>query len=132
MQPARGRPQRFCSHPCRQVDYRRRTKGAKTRGLVTLVGGDARAFLAGLQSESVDLVVTDPPYEFAGGRRRAQWFEDLPDCAWAAILAEFYRVLRCDRHAYVVCDRRTVNADRKGERAPVENGSTLVRSYLAG
>ena len=107
IQPARGRPQRFCSPPCRQVDYRRRTKGAKTRGLVTLVGGDARRFLATLEPESVDLVVTDPPYEFAGGRRREHWFDELPDDGWAAVLAELYRVLRPDRHAYVFCDRRT-------------------------
>ena len=105
--PRRGRPQRFCSHPCRQVDYRRRTTGAKTRGLVTLIEGDARSFLAGLQSESIDLVVTDPPYEFAGGRRREDWFEDLPDDAWTGVLAELHRVLCPDRHAYVFCDRRT-------------------------
>ncbi len=107
IRPARGHPQRFCAPACRQVDYRRRKSGAKTRDLVTLVGGDARQFLASLQAESVDLVVTDPPYEFAGGHRRKHWFDELPDDGWAQVLAELYRVLRPDRHAYVFCDRRT-------------------------
>ena len=69
---------------------------------------DARTFLDGLADESVDLVVTDPPYEFDRGttyyRRR---FSDLPDEAWPAILRELYRVLCTDRHAYVICDERT-------------------------
>jgi site-specific DNA-methyltransferase (adenine-specific) len=66
-------------------------------------------FLASLQTESVDLVVTDPPYEFARGKKYFRdWFAaDLSDEEWTAVLAEVYRVLRCNRHAYVLCDRRT-------------------------
>lgn len=57
--------------------------------------------------ESVDLVVTDPPYFFARGTTYFRtWFAMLPDAAWPEVLGEFYRVLRPDRHAYVVCDRR--------------------------
>ena len=78
------------------------------RGLVTLAQGDARAFLATLAERSVDLVVTDPPYVFDRGTTYfREWFSDLPDAAWPEVLCELYRVLRTDRHAYVICDERT-------------------------
>jgi len=107
-QPARGRRRRHCSHACRQVAYRRRRDGEQRRRLVTLVEADAREFLRSLPAESVDLVVTDPPYRFARGATYfREWYDDLPDEVWPEILGELHRVLRPDRHAYVFCDRRT-------------------------
>ena len=106
-QPARGRRRRYCSAPCRKTAHRRRRDGAKRRALVRLVEADAHQFLAGLADESVDLVVTDPPYHFARGTTYFRvWFAELPDEVWSAILAELHRVLRSDRHAYVFCNRR--------------------------
>jgi site-specific DNA-methyltransferase (adenine-specific) len=56
----------------------------------------------------VDLVLTDPPYAFDRGNRYfREWFPILPDHEWPRVLAELHRVLRADRHAYVICDRRT-------------------------
>lgn len=108
VQPVRGRRRQHCSHACRQVAYRRRRDGDKRRGLVTLLEGDALRFLASIASESVDLVVTDPPYHFQRGTSYFQeWFAELPDEVWPQVLADLYRVLRADRHAYVFCDRRT-------------------------
>jgi len=108
VQPARGRRRIYCSGACRSVAKRRRTDGPRVRGLVKLLEADARTFLATLADESVDLVVTDPPYEFDRGTTYfREWFADLPDEAWPAILAELYRVLRTDRHAYVICDERS-------------------------
>lgn len=107
-QPQRGRRRRHCSPACRQVAYRRRRDGAKRRALVTLVEGDGRVFLAGLPNESVDLVITDPPYEFErGGTYFREWFPTLGDEAWPAIMAELVRVLKWDRHCYLFCDWRT-------------------------
>jgi site-specific DNA-methyltransferase (adenine-specific) len=75
---------------------------------VSLRQADARTFLARLADESVDLVLTDPPYEFERGTTYFRdWFADLPDEAWPGVLAQCFRVLREDRHAYVICDRRT-------------------------
>ena len=75
---------------------------------MSLCEGDARTLLAGLADQSVDLVVTDPPYEFDRGTTYfREWFADLPDEVWPAILLELYRVLRADRHAYVICDERS-------------------------
>jgi site-specific DNA-methyltransferase (adenine-specific) len=107
-QPARGRPKRYCDHPCRQVAYRRNKRGAQQRRLVTLIEGDARDLLAGLPDESVDLIVTDPPYEFdRGATYFREFFQTLADTAWKPILGELYRVLAADAHCYVLCDRRT-------------------------
>lgn len=105
--PVVGRHRRFCSNACRQVAYRRRKGEGQRRGLVRLVQADAREFLAGLPDESVDLVLTDPPYAFErGGSRFREWFPELPDEAWPQILRQLYRVLTFDRHAYLFCDRR--------------------------
>lgn len=69
---------------------------------------DAREFLPGLPEESVDLILTDPPYVFDRGDTHFRaWFPDLPDEIWPEILRELHRVLRDDAHAYVFCDWRT-------------------------
>jgi site-specific DNA-methyltransferase (adenine-specific) len=106
-QPARGRHKRYCSNTCRQVAYRRRKGEGQKRRLVRLAQADAREFLASLPEESVDLIVTDPPYvsDFAsppGGER----FPQLSDEVWPQIFRELYRILAADSHAYVFADRR--------------------------
>jgi site-specific DNA-methyltransferase (adenine-specific) len=108
--PGAGRPRAYCSHACRQVAYRRRKHGHQRAGLVRLVHADARTWLPTLPSESVDLVATDPPYHFNRGTSGyfQTWFQELPDTAWPEILAQLYRILRPDRHAYLFCDRRTL------------------------
>ena len=106
-QPAVGRHGRFCSNACRQRAYRRRRGGGEKRGLVRLVQADARELLAGLPDESVDLIVTDPPYAFdRGDTYFAEWFEELDDETWPEIFCELHRVLAPDSHAYVFADRR--------------------------
>ncbi len=110
--PGAGRPRAYCSHACRQVAYRHRKHGAQRRRLVTLVQADARTWLPTLPSESVDLIATDPPYHFHRGTTGGyfhNWFQELPDTAWSEILAQLYRTLRPNRHAYIFCDRRTLH-----------------------
>jgi site-specific DNA-methyltransferase (adenine-specific) len=105
----RGRPRRYCSNACRQKAHRRRRDGQQKRRLVRLVEADAREFLRTVPDESVDLIVTDPPYHFErGGTYFREWFAELADEEWPAIFAELYRVLRRDAHAYVFCDPRTL------------------------
>ena len=106
----RGRPARHCSPACRQRAYRRRRHGEQTRRLVRLVEGDARAFLCSLADESVDLVVTDPPYRFQRGSTYfRRWFPELDDDNWPPVFAQLYRVLKRDTHAYVFCDWPTAS-----------------------
>lgn len=75
---------------------------------VTLVRGDARELLRRLPDESVDLVVTDPPYEFDRGETYfREWFRDLPDSEWEGVFRDLHRVLQRDAHLYVCSNART-------------------------
>jgi len=78
---------------------------------------DAFDLLRGLAPESVDLLVTDPPYESlqihrARGtttRLTSDWFSTVPNARLPELLREVYRVLRADRHFYLFCDEVTAD-----------------------
>ncbi|HYS08910.1 MAG TPA: site-specific DNA-methyltransferase [Myxococcales bacterium] len=82
-----------------------------------VVVSDAFDLLRGLPPESVDLVVTDPPYESlqihrARGtttRLTTDWFSTVPNGRLPELLREAYRVLRADRHFYLFCDEVTAD-----------------------
>lgn len=83
---------------------------------------DAVQWLRGLPDTSVDLVVTDPAYESLEKHRAVgtttrlkhsagssnDWFEIFPNARFPELLAEVYRVLRDDRHFYLMCDQETM------------------------
>ncbi len=85
--------------------------------------GDCLAFLQSLPAASVDLVVTDPAYSGMNrhlmlgrgrivgrysdaGRPGGRWFQEFQDDpeTFRALLRELHRVLRDDRHVYVMFD----------------------------
>jgi site-specific DNA-methyltransferase (adenine-specific) len=82
---------------------------------------DAVAFLRGLPSESIDLVVTDPAYESLEKHRAVgtttrlkvsqgssnPWFAVFPNARFAELFEEVYRVLKRDTHFYLMCDQET-------------------------
>jgi site-specific DNA-methyltransferase (adenine-specific) len=82
---------------------------------------DAVAFLAGVPSESLDLLVTDPPYESLEKHRAIgtttrlkqsegssnAWFAVFPNSRFAELFAQAYRVLKRDTHFYLMCDPET-------------------------
>jgi site-specific DNA-methyltransferase (adenine-specific) len=87
----------------------------------TIVEQDCIAFLRRLEDESVDLIVTDPAYSgmnrhmrFGHGRivghygkpDNARWFREFDDDpeTYRVFLAECRRVLRNDRHIYIMFD----------------------------
>jgi site-specific DNA-methyltransferase (adenine-specific) len=71
------------------------------------VQADARLWLPALADQSVDLILTDPPYRFdRGGTYFRDWFPMLDDSEWPAVFAQLYRILRVDRHCYVLADHR--------------------------
>jgi site-specific DNA-methyltransferase (adenine-specific) len=82
-----------------------------------VVVSDAFDLLRSLAPESVDLVVTDPPYESlqihrARGtttRLTTNWFTTVPNERLPDLLREVYRVLRSDRHFYLFCDEVTAD-----------------------
>jgi len=106
-QAGRGRPRRYCANSCRQVAYRERKGEQRRRRLVQLVEADARIWLPTLPDESIDLVITDPPYRFDRGQTYFRdWFPELRDEEWCQIFRHLYRVLRPNSHCYVFCDAR--------------------------
>lgn len=83
---------------------------------------DAVEWLSTLPNESVDLVVTDPAYESLEKHRAVgtttrlknskassnDWFPIFPNTRFEDLFRECYRVLRRDRHCYMVCDQETM------------------------
>lgn len=83
---------------------------------------DAINWLNTLPNESVNLVITDPPYESLEKHRKIgtttrlknsksssnQWFEIFPNSRFEELLTEIYRVLHKNSHFYLFCDQETM------------------------
>jgi len=83
---------------------------------------DAVHWLRSLPSASVDLVITDPPYESLEKHRAIgtttrlkhsksssnDWFDIFPNERFPELFAEIHRVLRRDTHFYLFCDPETM------------------------
>jgi site-specific DNA-methyltransferase (adenine-specific) len=82
---------------------------------------DAVAWLRLLPDASVDLLITDPPYESLEKHRAVgtttrlkisksssnAWFSIFPNARFPELFAEVHRVLRADAHFYLFCDPET-------------------------
>ncbi len=87
-----------------------------------LTQGDAVAWLRALPPESVDLVITDPPYESLEKHRAIgtttrlkhskassnDWFSIFPNARFPELFTEVHRVLRKNSHFYLYCDPETM------------------------
>lgn len=77
--------------------------------------GDSLELLRLLDADSVDLIITDPPYASLEKHRAVgtttrltgEWFDCIDDDALAPYFAELLRVLKPGRHLYVMCDPAT-------------------------
>lgn len=90
-------------------------------GTFQLFQSDAVEWLRSLPSDSVDLVITDPPYESLEKHRAVgtttrlkvsaassnAWFRIFPNTRFPELFAEVHRVLRRHSHFYLVCDSET-------------------------
>lgn len=92
--------------------------------MIQLNKQDAFAFLSGLENNSVDMVFTDPPYwtlnkwrnvgttTRLGGNsdvdKQTGWFETIDSNELWDLMCEFHRVLKKDRHAFIMCDGQTL------------------------
>jgi site-specific DNA-methyltransferase (adenine-specific) len=88
---------------------------------VSLGCSDAVAWLRSLPGQSVDLLITDPPYESLEKHRAVgtttrlkiskassnPWFQIFPNARFPDLFAEIHRVLRRDAHFYLFCDPET-------------------------
>jgi site-specific DNA-methyltransferase (adenine-specific) len=82
---------------------------------------DAIAFLKKIEDQSIDLIITDPPYESLEKHRSVgtttrlkksksssnSWFNIFPNDRFESLFNECYRVLKNDRHFYLFCDQET-------------------------
>jgi DNA modification methylase len=87
-----------------------------------LTRGDAVDWLRTLSAESIDLVITDPPYESLEKHRAIgtttrlkhskassnDWFEIFPNARFPELFTEVYRVLKRNTHFYLYCDPETM------------------------
>jgi len=83
---------------------------------------DAISWLSTLDSASVDLVITDPPYESLEKHRKIgtttrlkvsdassnQWFKIFPNERFENLFQEVFRVLKSNSHFYLFCDQETM------------------------
>jgi site-specific DNA-methyltransferase (adenine-specific) len=83
---------------------------------------DAVNWLTTLADASVDLVITDPPYESLEKHRKIgtttrlkvsksssnQWFEIFPNSRFEELFVEVFRVLKRGSHFYLFCDQETM------------------------
>ena len=90
--------------------------------MFTLSQTDAVTWLQGVGSESVDLIITDPPYESLEKHRSVGtttrlkksksssnvWFPIFPNKRFPELFAECYRVLKRNAHFYLFCDAETM------------------------
>ena len=89
-----------------------------TQAKFQLFHGDAMKFLAMAPNQSVDCIITDPPYESLEKHRKVgtttrltkQWFQVVPNDFFPEFFAECYRVLKKDSHCYVFVDQETMFA----------------------
>lgn len=91
-------------------------------GVFSLHRGDAVAWLRALPAGSVDLVITDPPYESLEKHRARgtttrlthskassnDWFTVFPNERFEELFQEIWRALRRDAHFYLFCDSETM------------------------
>lgn len=83
---------------------------------------DAVRFLQTLEPESIDLLITDPPYESLEKHRSKgtttrlshskassnDWFKIFPNNRLLELAENLYRVMAKNSHCYIMCDQETM------------------------
>jgi site-specific DNA-methyltransferase (adenine-specific) len=107
---------------------------------------DAVSWLRTLPDASVDLVVTDPPYESLEKHRAVgtttrlshsksssnDWFTVFPNARFEELFREVHRVMRKNTHFYLFCDQETAFVAKPiGERAGFKFWKPLIWHKLA-
>jgi site-specific DNA-methyltransferase (adenine-specific) len=96
--------------------------GLLREGEYRLHQGDAVDWLRTLEPGSVDLVITDPPYESLEQHRAVgtttrlkrseassnDWFSIFPNARFEELFRELWRVMARDTHLYLFCDAPTM------------------------
>ena len=117
------------------------------RSRFQLAQKDAVAWLRTLADTSVDLIITDPPYESLEKHRAVgtttrlknskassnDWFDIFPNDRFEELFLELYRVLKKDRHFYLFCDAETMFVAKPiGERVGFKFWKPLIWDKCLG
>ncbi|PLR44900.1 DNA-methyltransferase [Chimaeribacter arupi] len=92
-----------------------------SQSTLCLYNQDAVEWLRSIPNESIDLLITDPPYESLEKHRKIgtttrlaisksssnQWFKIFPNERFEELFTEIYRVLKKNTHFYLFCDQET-------------------------
>src|SRR3954471_16064022 len=120
---------------------------ANGRVSIDLHTSDAVDFLRSVGPGSLDLVITDPPYESLEKHRAIgtttrlkhskassnDWFAIFPNVRFPELFAEVYRVLRRHAHFYLFCDPETMFvAKPAGEQAGFKFWKPLIWDKCLG
>ncbi|MDQ3036721.1 MAG: site-specific DNA-methyltransferase [Myxococcota bacterium] len=107
---------------------------------------DAVSWLRSLPDASVDLVVTDPPYESLEKHRAVgtttrlshsksssnDWFTVFPNARFEELFREVHRVMKKNTHFYLFCDQETAFVAKPiGEKVGFKFWKPLVWHKLA-
>lgn len=107
---------------------------------------DAVEFLRQFPDASVDLVATDPAYESMEKHRKIgtttrlkhskassnDWFQIFPNSRFPEFVTEVFRVLKKDRHFYMMCDSETMFVVKPlGEEAGFKFWKDLIWDKVA-
>lgn len=94
----------------------------KEKRLFSLSHSDAVSFLLEFENESIDLLITDPPYESLEKHRKKgtttrlknskassnKWFDIFPNSRFEELFEQVWRVLKKNGHFYMFCDQETM------------------------
>lgn len=77
---------------------------------------DYLKFLSEIKDNSIDLIITDPPYSSLERHRKIgttvrlkdNWFKTIPNESFPQLFKEFYRILKNNSHLYVMSDSETM------------------------
>ena len=109
--------------------------------IFSLALADAVEWLRAQPAESIDLLLTDPAYEFLEKHRAIgtttrlkhsksssnDWFRVFPNARFGELFDEAYRALKQNRHFYLFCDAETMFvAKPEAERAGFKFWKPLV------
>ena len=80
-----------------------------------IINADSLTLLKDVEDESVDLIVTDPPYSSLEKHRAvgtttrltSDWFPVISNEKLAESVVDMHRILKPDSHCYVICDQET-------------------------
>ena len=105
-----------------------------------VVVSDAFELLRSLPDESIDLVITDPPYESlelhrsrgTTTRLTTNWFATVANDRLPELLDSVFRVLRPNRHFYLFCDEVTADVIKQQQGIGAQRQPNGGRRCVSG